>query len=622
MRRFIFLLCLLIFTLPFVPFSAFAQQLPPVNPASVSGDIAIAGSSILEPVTRNIVTRFTVDGYGGNIAVNPNGTDAAFQQLCNGTIDIVMADRLIAPEEVDSCTAAGRPPVPFRIATSAVVVSVSSENDFAININTAELQQIFSNALTWSEIRGSWTGDPIGRYGSHPDSDEFNLFSMVIFGGNDSAMILAVGAQYTDDQTANAQAVAANSAAIGFFDANFALSSQDLRGVAINSVIPSIETIVDNSYPLSRPLLIYTTTQEFAEQEQVVSFLNYYLSNIQGEANAVGLYAPPAGSLDTAQNRWLDASGQTAVQIPPTATATVPAPATTDPIAATATALAITVNNAPTPVPVEPTLNPGAVFSPEIQDALVSAGLDLELIADERMDGERPVGWSGSLDLENPQLPILIRLDLELMAAQIYGIENRPDDWFGAVNSTLEAIVRDIRHDLEILADDVFGSDRPLDWAGGDPLDSCDRSTQALVALIQRNGLYTLTSNPATPDYCIQVTNEISRYVEVNLLSENINIGSDGISIPSAVSVQTEFAVGFYNRSASLRAGLIPPGTGVTPIARSYQTFSNMTLVQGEGFVVFIEWQNLNLTQDEWESLPDESGIEYETSCTEDWCEG
>ena len=622
MRQIFFLLCLLLLIL--LPFTVFAQQgLPPVDPASVSGDIAVAGSSILEPVTRNIVTRFTLDGYAGNISVTPNGTDTAFDQLCGGTIDIVLADRQIAPDEVDICTANGQPPIAFRIATGAVVVAVSNDNNYVININAAELQQIFSNALTWSEVRGNWTENAIARYGPATDSSEFALFSNVIFGGDDSALILAVGAQYTDDEATNAAALIANPDAIGFFDANFVLNTAEIRGIALNNVTPSLETIVDNSYPLSRPLFVYTTSQEFSEQPQVASFLNYYLTNIQQEASALGLYSPPAGSLETAQNRWREASGQTAL---PTATATVPPPVATeetiDPVAATATALAITVNNAPTVAPVVPTADPDASFTPEIQELLVSARLDLELIADERMDTDRPVGWSGSLDIEDRQLPVLVRLDLELLAAVVYGAETRPDDWFGAVNSTHEAIARDIRHDLEILADDIYGGPgRPIDWAGAEPIYRCDRSTQALVELIERNDLYTLTANPGDRDYCEQVAIEISRYVEVNLLSESINIGAGGISIPPDVTIQTEFAVAFFNRSASLRAGVVPPGTGVIPVARSYQTFSNMTLVQGEGFVVFVEWQNLNLTQDQWENLPDESGIEYETSCTADWCE-
>src|SRR5690606_10738890 len=97
------------------------------------------------------------------------------------------------------------------------------------------------------------------------------------------------------------------------------------------------------------------------------------------------------------------------------------------------------------------------------------------------------------------------------LAAIIYG-NARPADWFGAVGSSQLAIVRDIRHDLEIMADNVYNGARPQDWAGGNPLYRCSRSTQALAGVLTRSGLYTVTADPAAPDYCQQVEIEIARF--------------------------------------------------------------------------------------------------------------
>ncbi|MEO1289011.1 MAG: hypothetical protein AAFV93_14695, partial [Chloroflexota bacterium] len=224
-------------------------------------------------------------------------------------------------------------------------------------------------------------------------------------------------------------------------------------------------------------------------------------------------------------------------------------------------------------------------------------------------------------DIENPQLPVFIRLDLEVLAAGIYGIENRPDDWFGAVRSTQDAIARDIRHDLELLADDVFGNSRPTDWVGGLPIARCDRSTQALAVLLERNGLYSITSNPESPTYCQDVTTELSSFTEVNLLSTSpVSVGPSGVEVPADVTIETTIAVAFYNTSATRRAGVVPSGTGIEPIARSYLGFSNMTLIRGTDFLLFVEWQNTSLTQAEWRELPDVADLEVETTCTTDWC--
>ncbi|MGJ3238120.1 MAG: substrate-binding domain-containing protein [Anaerolineae bacterium] len=621
MRRLLFLLFV---SLLLLPTHSLAQQLPPVDPASVTGDIRIAGTPILEPATNNVVTRFTLEGYQGNITIEPTGTAPAFQALCSGATDIVLADRQINPQEVDACTATGRPPLAFRIATSAVVIAVSNQNTFATSITSTELQLIFSSALSWSDVRPEWPPSPIGRFGLSTESSAFDLMTTVVFGGNRSPLVTAIGAQYLEDQNTIAQNVSASENAIGFFNADYALANQNsLTGVVLDGVQPNTDSIASNNYPLSRPLLIYTTSQAFDGQPQVASFLNYYLSNAQVETRAVGLFPPPQGSLDVAFNRWLSASGSTVPTPPPTATEP-PTIDPLDPLDATATAVAGAIGQVPT---VEPTAIPDAgptpVFDESVQSLLVEARLDLELLAENVNNAERPIGWSGSLDIDNPQLPLLVRLDLELLGAIVYGIDSRPSDWFGAVSSTRDAISRDIRHDLEILADDVFGIMRPDEWAGADPIYRCDRTTQALTALLQRNDLYILTADPTSPDYCMQVSTEISRFVEVNLLASEARLGQDGtVTIPPDVTIETTIAVAFYNRNATRRAGLIPVGTGITPIARSYQGFSNMTLIESDGFLLFVEWQNTSLTQEEWRALPDEQSIEFETICTLDWCEG
>ncbi|MEL6307635.1 MAG: hypothetical protein AAFQ52_05805, partial [Chloroflexota bacterium] len=401
--------------------------------------------------------------------------------------------------------------------------------------------------------------------------------------------------------------------AIGFVDANFALLSTSLvKGVILDGVEPTFNNISDNTYPLSRPLFVYTTNTTFTEKPQVASFINYYLTNLESESANAGLFPPPANALDVATNRWLTASGAAQAQ-QPTAVPTIAAQPTAIPvIEAEATAEPEDVVEAP----VEDEL-----FTPEIQQLLVNGRLDLELIADEWIGTDRPPGWSGSFDITNPRLPLLLRLDTELLAAQVYGADERPDAWFGAVSSTQLAIARDIRHDIEILAEDVFeDGERPLSWAGADPLLSCDRSTQALVTLLFESGLYENTVNPLEDNYCEQVTVNVSRFVEVNLIGVDLQVGSEGVAIPDAVTIDTNIAVGFFNTSASQRAGVIPEDTGITPLARSYADFTNMTLVQGENFLLFVEWQNTSLTLEEWLLLPNAAELEFETTCGELWC--
>jgi len=130
----------------------------------------------------------------------------------------------------------------------------------------------------------------------------------------------------------------------------------------------------------------------------------------------------------------------------------------------------------------------GPAFNEDTLGVLIRSRTDLEILADQQLGiSARPEGWSGSLDINNPQLPILIRLDLDLLMANTLGLDNIPVGWFGAQTSTATAIARDIRHDLELLADSLVGPNiRPPGWNGDDPLMRCDRSTQNLVTLLVR----------------------------------------------------------------------------------------------------------------------------------------
>jgi phosphate transport system substrate-binding protein len=594
-----------------LPFTVSAQTLPPVNPATVTGDISTAGSGTLARLTDVIATRFGLEGYLGTISVVSDGTASAFQQFCSGTIDVVLADRQITQPELNACTASGRSPIAFRIATDAVVLAVNRQNNFALDITSTELQQIFSTANTWADVRPAWPAQVVLRFGPGSTSEEFVLFASALFGGDTRPLATAIGAQYNDDLNLTVQGIATQPNAIGFLNYDFAVSNSALlQLVAVDSIQPTAENIARTAYPLSRPLILYSAATVFSEKPQVASFINYYLTNAPVEIVSRGLFEPPAGSREAAVNVWLTATGQ-AVEEPVQPTEVVAAP-----------------TEVPQEQPPAEQANPQpeVTFDQAIQSVLINNRLDLEALAEQQVGaGSRPEGWSGSIDINDPQLPILQRLDLELLAALVYGADQRPADWFGAVPSTQAAISRDIRHDLEVLADTVFGQEfRPANWTGDNPLYRCDRVTQALVQLLQRAVLFSLSANPADSGYCQAAALEVALFTEVNLLQNNAGTGdtgaTDGASTVSSAKIGTDFAIAFLNRNATEQAGVIPLDTQVVPVARSYVRFSNMMLVQGDGFLLFVEYQNTNLTAEQFDALPDESATTYDTTCTAAWC--
>jgi hypothetical protein len=299
----------------------------------------------------------------------------------------------------------------------------------------------------------------------------------------------------------------------------------------------------------------------------------------------------------------------------PTATEAVLIPETTEVSGAT------TVPAAPTAVP-----NQLGVEQTEALPILISDRADLELLATTAIgSSQRPVGWSGSIDVTDPQLPLWIRLDLETLTGAIMGVDKRPVGWFGVVPSIPLAVARDIRHDLELLADVVIGAQgvRPAGWKGDDPMYRCSRATQSLFTLLKSRGIG-VTVDFSQANYCDIAELTASRYVERQILQPPPAVaasgGNSGNQLRYPFQADNPFVVAFLDRKARHKIGVLPPGTGFQPISRSYVDFSNMMLVQGDNFQVFVDYTTTTVSQGEFLSLPDMGGGEGGTNCDASWC--
>lgn len=159
-----------------------AGELPDVDPESVSGEIAIAGSSTVYPLSAQIVQRFRDEDYTGQITVDNIGTTAGFQRFCvEGEADIVNASRPIQPAEAQACRDNGRDPIAFRVGTDAIAVVVSQGNDFATSATTDELAVMFTNAQTWSDVKPDWPAAEMEQFIPGAVSGTLDFFAETVF---------------------------------------------------------------------------------------------------------------------------------------------------------------------------------------------------------------------------------------------------------------------------------------------------------------------------------------------------------------------------------------------------------------------------------------------------------
>jgi phosphate binding protein len=284
-------------------------------PDAVTGDIITAGSSTVFPVTERMAELFQQEGYTGNITVDSIGTGAGFERFCvAGESDISNASRAIKDSEVEQCQAIGREPLEFRVATDALAVVVSATNDFVTELTVEQIGQIYSGEFTtWDQVDPSFPAETIQIYSPGSDSGTFDYFVeavMADFGGEE-ALLAREGAQYSEDDNVLVQGVEGSPYAIAYFGYAYYVEEADrLKAILVDGVEPTQENVDNGTYPLARPLFIYSTAEIMQEKPQVASFIYFYLSNLEDNIIDIGYFPAPEADFQTALDNWAVGVGQ------------------------------------------------------------------------------------------------------------------------------------------------------------------------------------------------------------------------------------------------------------------------------------------------------------------------
>jgi phosphate binding protein len=292
--------------------AAAAWTLPSfLPPAEATGEILTAGSSTVFPLSEAMAEAFEQEGFNpdtGSVIVDSIGTGAGFERFCTtGESDIANASRPINANERAACAALGRVPLEFRVGTDALAVVVSSENDFVDSLTLEQLALVYSTATTWQDVNPEWPAEPIQRFSPGTDSGTFDYFVEAVmrptFGrdgdADRNAILNAEGVQFSENDNTLAQGVEGSPFAIAYFGfAYYQAEGDRLRAVTIEGVEPSQESVDAGTYPLARPLFLYSDPAIIQAKPQVASFLNFYLTQVGANIAGVGYFPAPAIALE------------------------------------------------------------------------------------------------------------------------------------------------------------------------------------------------------------------------------------------------------------------------------------------------------------------------------------
>ncbi len=266
MKKLFFTLILILFVTP-----AFA--------AKNKNSIQIKGSDTMVNLSQSWAEKYMQENPGDFVAVTGGGSGTGISSLISGTCDIANTSRNIKEKEIALAKQKGVNPYEIKVGLDGLAVVVNPKNPVT-KLTEKQLSDIFTGKATnWKDLGGQDL--KIVVLSREVNSGTHVYFKEHVLRGNDpnSKEEFATSALMLSSSQAIADEVAGNTGAIGYYGMGYISTKQKAIAVAKDEksefVPPAIKNVINNKYPISRPLFLYTNGEP---QGLVKKFVDFCLS--------------------------------------------------------------------------------------------------------------------------------------------------------------------------------------------------------------------------------------------------------------------------------------------------------------------------------------------------------
>jgi phosphate transport system substrate-binding protein len=223
------------------------------------------------------------------ISVTGGGSGTGIAAMINGTVDIANASRKMKPEEVAAAEANGISPVEFVVARDAIAVVINPSNPVD-RLTLQQISNIYIGKITnWRQVGGE--DRPIVLLSRESNSGTYVYFleNVVRMGKKDSDLLFSPDTLLMPSSEGISAEVRQNPNALGYDGLGYVTPDQKVVAVSRDPsapfVLPSVETVNDGSYPVSRPLHMYTAGEPTTAMR---AYLDWILNDGQGLVMELG----------------------------------------------------------------------------------------------------------------------------------------------------------------------------------------------------------------------------------------------------------------------------------------------------------------------------------------------
>jgi phosphate transport system substrate-binding protein len=238
----------------------------------LAGNIVIKGSTTVLPIAQKVAEVYMKEHPNVKISISGGGSGNGIKALIDGSTDIADSSRFIKQKEVKLAVENGRYPVPFAVAHDCIVPIVHPSNS-ALNLNMDQLKAIYKGEVkNWKDVGGP--DREIVVVSRDTSSGTYEVWHEKVM----KKERVYPGALLQASNGAVVQVVSKNKNAIGYIGLGYLDSS--VKALSVDKIVGSEETTLNGTYPISRPLYMFTAGWPKGD---TVKFINFVLHPQKGQ---------------------------------------------------------------------------------------------------------------------------------------------------------------------------------------------------------------------------------------------------------------------------------------------------------------------------------------------------
>ena len=230
------------------------------------------------------------------VSVTGGGSSVGVAGIIDGTVDIANSSRKLSAKEIAEAKQHNHEPVEHHVGYDGIAIFVHKDNPLA-EITLEQIKQIYidkGSITKWSQLGATMPEgrDEIVRISRQANSGTYEYFKEAVLGSKQADFRLgSLDMNGSKDVVDN---VAKTVSAIGYSGLSYGKgSATKMLPVRVKdgqpAVSPSVDTVLDKSYPISRPLFMYTVGEAKGATKD---YLDWILSDA-GQRVLLDLGYPP-----------------------------------------------------------------------------------------------------------------------------------------------------------------------------------------------------------------------------------------------------------------------------------------------------------------------------------------